>query len=175
MIDYNLLKPIDEVLNESLPVNIKEQFAGRVEQFYDPQARRPGLKYIAPSGKAERYTLDSIHYDLQVAHRLTGGQHVKSPAQFGSRQKVAFNLDWTLICATKRPEILTSFLLAFNRLQEVEIREFNTDTLSILKSESLFIPSDKSPYDHLLQSFSIRYTMLSISDNIISLLCNPLY
>ncbi|UHG91753.1 hypothetical protein [Spirosoma oryzicola] len=172
MNDSLLLQPIDEHLKATQP-GVRTQFAGRVEQFYDPQLRRPGLmRFDSTTLAPSRYTIDTVNFDLQVAHRLTGGQPVKSPTRWGSRQQIAFDLYWTLICATKRPGIITQFLLAFSHMNDLEVSEFSTDTLSILKRDFLFSPDGKTPYDPQLQCFSIQYRMLNISEEVFSSLCN---
>jgi hypothetical protein len=174
MNDVDLLQPINDALSELLAPSVRAQFAGRVQSIYDPQSRRAALLHYDPQGKPARFTIDTKHYDLQVAYKLTGGTPIKHPARFGTRQEIAFDLSWTLMCATKRPEMLSSFLLTFTRLRDMDVIEFNTDALSVLKNEFLFIPDPKLPYDPLLQCFSIRFKLLNVSDAIFSLLCSPI-
>lgn len=176
MNDAFLLAPIDEYLNSKLATGIRSQFAGRVAQFYDPTLRRPSLmQFDATTGKPGRFTINTVNYDVQVAHRLTGGQPIKQPSRFGSRQEIAFDLYWSMLCVTKRPEMMSQFLLAFSSLIELEVTEFNTDTLSVLRRDFLFVPDQKTPYDPNLQAFTIQYRMLNISEEVFKNLSNSLY
>ena len=176
MNDFLLLQSVDDELRSIIAPSVRAQFAGRVQQFYDPQQKRPALmRQDVDTGKAARFTVDTVHYDVQIAHRMVGGQPIKGAMRWGSRQEVAFNLRWSMMVATRLPDIMPSFLLAFSAMTELAINEFSTDTLAVLKREFLFIPDQKTAYDPTLQCFSVDYQMLNVSEDVFkSLISNQL-
>lgn len=154
-----------DALNAAFPTLSRIHLAGAVRSVANVNLKRPQLATIGTAERPGQYFVpDNVNYDVQLAHRRTGGVPITTKQQFGSRVDIQYNLNVTLLVTTRHPGVLRCVLEALAAIQEVKVLEYFEDSLPVLQREFLFVPTETTPYDPSMLAYAIRYTALHADD-----------